>query len=82
MMYPHSPVTPVIIIMILFLMSLDAQILATVVCIPTGILMLRQCRQSGEENTEDSAKYDPLAVVGGAGMLFFGLCIMINYIFK
>ena len=66
--YPFS--MHVIQILIYILMLTDARVLGGIVCIPVGILMLSQCRQSGEDNTETSAKYDPLAVVGGAGMLF------------
>jgi len=47
-MYSRFNIPPVIIIMILFLMSLDAQILATVVCIPTGILMLSHAGSQGK----------------------------------
>lgn len=77
-MYRNSPIPPIIVIIILFLMMLDTRILSGIVCIPTGILMLKQCHKVNEDNIEN---YDVVAVIGGIGMLFFGICIIINYIF-
>jgi len=77
-MYHYSPIPPIVTLVILFLMMLDTQILGAVVCIPAGALMLSQCHKA---KAEESEKYDPLAVIGGIGMLSFGICILINYIF-
>lgn len=77
-MYRYSPVPPIVWIVILFLMMLDARILGAVICIPVGALMLSQCHKA---KTEEPEKYDPIGVVGGVGMLFFGICIIVNYIF-
>ena len=78
-MYRNSSIPPIIWIVILFLMMLDARILGAVICIPVGALMLSQCHKA--KDAEHTEKYDPVGVVGGIGMLFFGLCIIINYFF-
>ena len=75
-MYRDSDFPPVVVLIILFLMMLDTRILGAVICIPVGILMLSQCHKA-----EDAEKYDLLGAVGGIGMLFFGICIIINYVF-
>ncbi|MBE6875711.1 MAG: hypothetical protein E7496_03150 [Ruminococcus sp.] len=76
---------PVQILQILafIVMITDARILGAVICIPTGILMLSQCHKSKIENPEEgqTEQYDPVGVVGGIGMLFFGICIILNYFF-
>lgn len=77
-MHRDSPAMPVIVVIVSLLIMLDARILGGIICIPTGILMLKQCHQ---KNTEDSEKYDLVAVIGGIGMVFFGICVLINYIF-
>ncbi|MBR1554148.1 MAG: hypothetical protein IJ644_02005 [Oscillospiraceae bacterium] len=77
-MYRKSPIPSIVWIVILFLMMLDARILGAVICIPAGALMLSQCHKA---KAEESEKYDPIGFVGGIGMLFFGLCIIINYLF-
>ncbi len=69
---------PVIWLIVYVLLFTDARILGGVICIPAGILMLSQCHKA---KSEESEKYDPIAVAGGIGMLFFGICIILNYMF-
>ncbi len=77
-MYHHSSIPPIVTLVILLLMMLDTRILGAVICIPVGALMLSQCHKVTPEEME---KYDPVAIIGGVGMLFFGICIIINYFF-
>ncbi|MBR1528494.1 MAG: hypothetical protein IJ642_04230 [Oscillospiraceae bacterium] len=76
----HRPLWPFILMMIVFfLMSVDARIIGSVVCVPTGILMLSQCRKSKAEDSEQS---EALSFFGGAIMVFFGICVMLSYLFR
>ena len=73
-----SPIVYIVFTIISLLIMIDTRILGAVVCIPVGALMLSRCHKETEEAAE---KYDPVAMVGGIGLLFFGLCIIINYFF-
>ena len=73
-----SPIVAIVAIILMLIMTTDAKVLCGIICIPAGIVMLKQCHKVNEDNIEN---YDVVAVVGGIGMLFFGICIIINYIF-
>ncbi|MBR4320366.1 MAG: hypothetical protein IKI37_08955 [Oscillospiraceae bacterium] len=79
-MYRYDfPIVAIIVVILMLIMTTDAKVLCGIICIPAGIVMLKQWHHT--ENTEDSEKYDPIAIIIGMGMLFFGICILINYIF-
>ena len=44
-----SPIVAIVVVILMLIMTTDAKVLCGIICIPAGIVMLKQCRKVNEK---------------------------------